>query len=219
MLNYLKDRFKEYVDMTREEKKLPQKKVSKPAKPANLYTDFEILYEATDVLVGAFSMTEEEVSKDFYRSLRENLSDVLEVNKGNITILGKDKDDVVCEINYTGRPGEAILHRIRPIAEKDEIEIEYNDLDEELSKHDYTNNAYSMGDWHCLRCGGLLAVVPLNDEWWGEWAWHAMEKDGTLWYLCTNDKCCHSSSPLVLHQPNSYNSPAGRDGYSLSWMK
>jgi hypothetical protein len=218
MLNYLKDRFKEYMSFAQPEIAVPRAEQNTSTDP---YVDFEITYEQTNIVVNAFSMSKKEIKDNFAHNLIENLSDVLEVDKGNINILSKDKDDVVVEVNYEGKPGQAIKHRVRPIVAPhppQRVEqIEYNDLDD-TDFNPYTDNSYAAYKWHCICCGNILLSIPITDEWWGDWAWGAMKKDGTLWFLCSNESCCHSCSPLVLHHPKSYHMPAG-DSYSFSSMK
>lgn len=217
MLNYLKERFKEYSSLVEPELVGPLSVQSTSSDP---YVDFEIKYDQTDLTVNAFSMSKKEIKNGFANSLIENLSDVLEVDKGNINILSKDKDDIIVEINYDGKPGQAIKHRIKPIpahTPKKITEIDYNDLDDDCDFYPYRDNSYGTCNWYCMRCGNILLPIPIIDEWWGKWAWDEMKKDGTLWFLCSNEMCCHSCSPVVLHNPKSYHSPAG-DSYSLSSM-
>jgi hypothetical protein len=219
MLNYLKDRFKEYMSLVQPDMAVPRAEQNTSTDP---YVDFEITYDRTDIVVNAFSMSKKEISSNFAHNLIENLSDVLEVDKGNINILSKDNHDVVVEVNYEGKPGQAIKHRIKrilPHPPQKTVNIDYNDLDDDYSDfYPYRDNAYGTSNWHCMRCGNVLLPISIIDDWWGEWSWSEMKKDGTLWFLCSNDACCHSGSPVILHHPKSYNSPAG-DSYSLSSMR
>jgi hypothetical protein len=73
-----------------------------------------------------------------------------------------------------------------------------------------THYAYGC-KWFCIRCGGQLVEVAKNNEHWGDWCHSAMCKDGTEWFLCSNDNCCHHDAPLILHHPiGGYRRAAGR---------
>ena len=214
MLNYLKERFRDYMAMAAKEQKPNHKPVHGLEDP---FVDFEVTHDTTGALITAFSMSKAEIESNFSRNLVDNLSDVLEVNKGNIHLLSKNDDEIVCEVNYSGGPGSAVKHIIKKIEEKEFEHIDYNDLDDD-DIHPYINHSYGTQKWYCLRCGSLLLPIAKEDEWWGAWSWESMKQNGTLWFLCSNDKCCHSAGPLILHHPNSKSSPAA-ESYSLSWIR
>lgn len=102
----------------------------------------------------------------------------------------------------------------------DEPEPEYQPvLDEPEEDYDPYEDGSWGNNWFCIRCGNQLEPVSKDDTTWGKWCWDAMKKDYSLWYLCSNDKCCHHSAPLILHHPiGGYRSSAG-DSYSISWVK
>lgn len=225
MFNYLKDRFAEYALSIKEEAKKEKPKSKKDKEDP--YVDFEIVYQGTDVIIDSFSMEKSEISKDFKYSLARNLSEVLEVDMGNIRVLAQDGDTILCEVSYSGKAHEYIKHEVKRISARPQEahlvdEDIYNDLDDGGDNeiyNPYTDGSWSDKEWFCIRCGFMLMPIPPKHTTWGELAWEVMTDHKTQWYLCTNKDCFHFDGPLVLHHPHKgWMKPAG-DAYSMSWVK
>lgn len=93
-----------------------------------------------------------------------------------------------------------------------------DDYEEELDFDPYDNHSWRGAPWYCIRCGTKLVKINKDDKYWGS-LWKTMQKEGTIYFLCGNEKCCHHTAPLVLHHPiQGYDAPAG-DSYSISWVK
>jgi hypothetical protein len=216
MLEYLKNRFKEYVSYGK------SKDIAitwnNQMRTKDSYVNFEITYDQTDFVIDTFSMTQEEVCKDFAYFIKQNLADVLEIDKGSIHLVSKVDDSFYFDIDYSGKL-QYIRHKVTklPNASHKSEEIVYNDIGEDYNP--YTDGAWADSSWHCICCGKMLSPIAEFDKWWGNRAWDAMRRDGTQWFICMNENCCHSSSPLILHHPCVDGCSPASDSYSISYIK
>jgi hypothetical protein len=224
MLQYLKERFKEYMSL---ESWFKEKDVVVPIKDQgtdkDLYVDYDIYYGGTSILIESFSMSKEEMEQNLSKALILNIADTLKVSIFNIKLISADLNTILCDVSYSGKQEEYIRHElkkvIKPVYEFDPDDYEDSDDYEMPDMADYDPYAKTpWGDgWHCMCCGFATKRIPKGSKHWAVGV-SAMRINGTQWYLCSNKECFHHNSPLVLHHPYSTHAPAG-DSYSLSRLQ
>lgn len=190
------------------------------------YIDFELL-DSNQNIIDAFSLTKTEANKatvfsylgSFSSIVAEIIAPTLKVEKKYISIYPEKKDKtgaIPVKVIYFKYVEEFFLIEIKSKEPLTEKELEEFYLEDDLNP--YEQNSWG-DDWHCIRCGSKLEHIAKDDEWWGDFCWNYMKKHGTLWFLCDNKKCCHNTSPLVLHNPaGGWRTPAG-DSYAIGWVK
>jgi len=224
MLDYLKDRFKEYMTMSFEfknkSKEIASTKVPKKEYKFNQkdqYIDYEIYYGGTTILIDTFSMSKQELETNFKKTLITSISDALDTSIFNIKLVSGDLDTILCDITYSGKHTEYIRHEIKKL-KNTVFEFDPDDyMDSDDDHNPYEGSGWNPSQWHCMRCGDKLLPIEKDDKEW-DYAWSLMKADGTQWFLCSNQKCeDHYNSPLILHHPYNTHSEAS-ESYSISHL-
>jgi len=219
MFDYLKDKITNWHNKSNKQER---------------YVDFEIISQDGE-FADAFSLTEKEVnSPKFIDILWDNSTKNLNEFMSYVELVKVDIIDentisfYVREKRYHGEQEYQTYSVIR-IPENitsthlnfdlkfDERRVNiYEDYNDDYDP--YAENYW--GDrWFCIRCGSELEQVAKDNKDWGNFCWGYMKRDGTLWFLCSNNECCHHYCPLVLfNSTGKWTTPAG-DNYAIGFVK
>ncbi len=222
MLQYLKDRFKEYMTMSFElhnkSKEIASTKASQQKSlEKDEWIDYEIYYGGSAILVESFSMSKQELEDNFKKTLLISIADALDVSIFNIKLINADLDTIICDVTYSGKQTEYIRHEVKKL-KSSFYEFDPDDYQiEDEAFNPYEGSGWNPSQWHCMRCGDKLMPILKEDNDWG-YTWDLMKADGTQWFLCSNKKCeDHSDNPLILHHPYNTHTEAG-ESYSISHL-
>jgi len=211
IIQYLKNRFTDY-------KMSFDKTCKNISDTTELYTDYEIYYN--DLLVDAFSMSQKEIEDNFIYNLLSNLTEVLEINRAYLKFSHSSNDIIYVEVDFD-KNNQWVKLEVKEIKNATETIFDGEHMKSSLDTDiydPYKDGGWQNTPWFCIRCGSKLKAISKHDKRWG-YLWACMDRNSSIYYLCSNQKCCHSDAPLLLfNSTGDYNSHPG-DNYAIGWIK
>ncbi len=120
MLQYLKERFKDYIAMSFElENKSIEHTLKEIFEPQSKSTsekpriEYDIYYGGSSILVDSFSISAQELETNFKKTLITSIADALDISIFGIKSVAGDLDTIICDITYSGKHNEYIRHEIK----------------------------------------------------------------------------------------------------------
>ncbi len=101
MLQYIKDRYKEYASYASPNNSIAEACPDIIANKQDNSIDYEIYYGGTTILIDTISISKSDMAQNLSKSLILSISDALSISVNNVMLISVSIDTVICEVSYT----------------------------------------------------------------------------------------------------------------------